>query len=130
MASGDLKDRINVSVQAVAQVLLIISMGVWLARRRGLDRKAIAAVSNVNWHVLIPALMFSSIVGAVTPARLVLLWPMLLASLLHIVIGVIPALALSWACRLPKDMAFFSTMAASLPNCGNLPWMFMPSIIR
>ncbi|KAF8069618.1 PILS2 [Scenedesmus sp. PABB004] len=130
MAGGQLKDRINVALQAVAQVLVVCSLGVWLAKRHGFDRRAIAAVSGVNWHVLIPALMFSSIVGAVTPARLVLLWPMLLVSLLHIVLGAAPALALGWAAALPRDMWFFAVMASSLPNCGNLPWLFMPSIIR
>lgn len=49
--------RINVSLQAVAQILLVIGLGAWLSARRNLDRKAIAAVSIVNWHVLIPALM-------------------------------------------------------------------------
>ena len=52
--------RINVSLQAVAQILLVIGLGVWLSARRNLDRKALAAVSNVNWHVLIPALIVSS----------------------------------------------------------------------
>ncbi|WIA30003.1 hypothetical protein OEZ86_000100 [Tetradesmus obliquus] len=128
--SGQLRDRINVSLQAVAQVLVVCGLGVYLARKHGLDRSAIAAVSNVNWHVLIPALMFSSIVGAVTPANLALLWPMLLASLLHILLGVVPALLLGWAAKLPRDMCFFAVMASSLPNCGNLPWLFMPSIIK
>lgn len=57
--------RINVSLQAVAQVLLVIGLGVWLSARRGFARKAIAAVSGVNWHVLIPALMVG--VGAREP---------------------------------------------------------------
>lgn len=51
--------RINVSLQAVAQILLVIGLGVWLSKRRNLDRQALAAVSNVNWHALIPALMVS-----------------------------------------------------------------------
>lgn len=128
--AGDFKDRLNVSLQAVAQVLLVCGLGVWLAKRHGFNRQAIAAVSGVNWHALIPALMFSSIVGAVTPSGLVLLWPMLLMSLLHIVLGVIPAWLLGWAARLPNDMLFFTIMTSSLPNCGNLPWLFMPAIIR
>jgi hypothetical protein len=128
--AGELKDRINVSLQAVAQVLVVCGLGVYLARKHGLDRKAIAAVSGVNWHVLIPALMFSSIVGAVTPSNLALLWPMLLVSLLHIVLGVVPAFLLGWLAKLPRDMWFFAVMASSLPNCGNLPWLFMPSIIK
>lgn len=41
-----------------------------------------------------------------------------------------PALVLGWVTGLPKDMYFFAVMAASLPNCGNLPWLFMPTIIR
>jgi predicted permease len=49
--------RVNVSLQAVAQILLVIGLGAWLSARRNLDRQAIAAVSLVNWHVLIPALM-------------------------------------------------------------------------
>jgi predicted permease len=53
--------RINVSLQAVAQVLLVIGLGVWLSARRGFDRKAIAAVSGVNWHVLMPALMVGGV---------------------------------------------------------------------
>lgn len=77
-----------------------------------------------------PALLFSSIVGAVTPSGLALLWPLLLVSLLHIVIGVIPAWLLGWAAGLPRDMLFFTVMASSLPNCGNLPWLFMPAIIK
>jgi hypothetical protein len=128
--AGELRDRINVSLQAVAQVLVVCGLGVYLARKHGLDRNAIAAVSGVNWHVLIPALMFSSIVGAVTPSNLALLWPMLLVSLLHIVLGVVPAFLLGWVAKLPRDMWFFAVMASSLPNCGNLPWLFMPSIIK
>jgi hypothetical protein len=128
--AGALRDRVNVSLQAVAQVLVVCGLGVYLARKHGLDRKAIAAVSGVNWHVLIPALMFSSIVGAVTPSNLALLWPMLLVSLLHIVLGVVPAFLLGWVARLPRDVWFFTVMASSLPNCGNLPWLFMPSIIK
>lgn len=31
--------RLNVSLQAVAQVLLVCCLGVWLARRHGFDRK-------------------------------------------------------------------------------------------
>ncbi|KAF6251982.1 auxin efflux carrier [Scenedesmus sp. NREL 46B-D3] len=128
--AGELKDRLNVSLQAVAQVLVVCGLGVYLARRHGLDRKAVAAVSGVNWHVLIPALMFSSIVGAVTPANLAMLWPMLLVSLLHIVLGAVPSFLLGWAARLPRDVWFFTVSASSLPNCGNLPWLFMPSIIK
>jgi hypothetical protein len=41
-----------------------------------------------------------------------------------------PALFLGWLCRLPKDMLFFTAMAASLPNCGNLPWLIAPTLIR
>lgn len=52
--------RINVSLQAVAQVLLCIGLGMWLSARHNFDRKALAAVSELNWHVLIPALMVSS----------------------------------------------------------------------
>jgi predicted permease len=57
-----------VSLQAVAQVLLVIGLGVWLSARHGFDRKAIAAVSGVNWHVLMPALMVG--VGAWAPLLL------------------------------------------------------------
>jgi hypothetical protein len=35
-------------------------------------------------------LQFSSIVGAVTPSGLLLLWPLLVLSLVHIVMGVVP----------------------------------------
>lgn len=54
---GALWPRINVSLQSVAQILLVIGLGAWLSARRNLDRSAIASVSIVNWHVLIPALM-------------------------------------------------------------------------
>jgi len=156
--------RINVSLQAVAQILLVIGLGVWLSKRRNLDRQALAAVSNVNWHALIPALMvsqasatcsytpeqqclhtfrasrrqphqakqacrwqthvknalvfasgcltaccwlclqFSSIVGAVTPTGLLLLWPLLVLSLVHVVLGVVPG-ALRALCQLLPSQA-------------------------
>lgn len=89
-AAPALWPRINVSLQAVAQILLVIGLGVWLSLRRNLDRKALAAVSSVNWHALIPALMFSSIVGAVTPSNLLQLWPLLVLSLVHVVMGLVP----------------------------------------
>jgi len=63
-----------------------------------------------------------SIVAAVTPSNLVQLWPMLVISLLHIIIAVLPALLLCWLARLPADMTFFTVSCSSLPNCGNLPW--------
>jgi predicted permease len=59
MAAAALGPRINVSCQAVVQILLVIGIGAWLSARRGLDRQALAAVSLVNWHALIPALMVS-----------------------------------------------------------------------
>eukprot|EP00775_Hariotina_reticulata_P000721 gene721-1022_t len=113
--------KLNVSLQAVAQVLLVAGLGVWLAKRQNLDRKGLAAVNSVNWHVLIPALLFGSIVGAVTPSNLVQLWPLLVIALLHIIIAVLPALLLCWVARLPPDMTFFTVSCSSLPNCGNLP---------
>lgn len=57
MGAAGLGPRINVSCQAVVQILLVIGIGAWLSARRGLDRQALAAVSLVNWHALIPALM-------------------------------------------------------------------------
>jgi hypothetical protein len=41
-------------------------------------------------HVCCFVLQFSSIVGAVTPSGLLLLWPLLVLSLVHIVMGVVP----------------------------------------
>jgi hypothetical protein len=35
-------------------------------------------------------LQFSSIVGAVTPTNLLLLWPLLVLSLLHVAMGMLP----------------------------------------
>ena len=44
--------------------------------------------------------MFSSIVGAITPASLASLWPLLVISLLHILIGAVPS------AQQPKGVAF------------------------
>ena len=54
----------------------------------------------------------------------------MLLSLLHVLLGLLPALALGAAARLPRDLFFFTAMACCLPNCGNLPWLFMPALIR
>jgi hypothetical protein len=38
-------------------------------------------------------LQFSSIVGAITPTNLVLMWPLMVLSVLHVLLGVVPGRA-------------------------------------
>jgi hypothetical protein len=39
---------------------------------------------------LFDVLQFSSIVGAITPTNLVLMWPLMVLSVLHVLLGVVP----------------------------------------
>jgi predicted permease len=126
----DLGVKINLSLQAVAQLLVVIGAGTWLAKRHGFGKKSIAAVASVNWHACIPALLFSSIVAAIDAQRLATLWPLLVFSLLHVVIGAGVSLGLGLVTRLPRDLLFFTVMAACVPNSGNLPWLVLPIIVR
>jgi hypothetical protein len=126
----DLGVKINLSLQAVAQLLVVIGAGTWLAKRHGFGKKSIAAVASVNWHACIPALLFSSIVAAIDAQRLATLWPLLVFSLLHVVIGAVVSLGLGLVTRLPRDLLFYTVMAGCVPNSGNLPWLVLPLIVR
>ena len=98
----DLATKVNVSVQAVAQLLVVAGSGSWLAKRHGLNKQAIGALASVIWHAFLPALLFSSILGAINSERLSTLWPLLVFSVLHAAIGASASLALGLVARLPR----------------------------
>lgn len=47
-------------------------------------------VCLVRDFALVGVLQFSSIVGAITSTNLVLMWPLMVLSVLHVLLGVVP----------------------------------------
>jgi predicted permease len=110
----DLATKVNVSLQAVAQLLVVTGSGSWLAKRHGLNKQAIGAVASVNWHAFIPALLFSSILGAIDSQRLSTLWPLLVFAVLHAAIGASASLALGLLARLPRYGRYYANQSPRL----------------
>lgn len=65
-------------------------------------------------------LQFSSVVGAVTPSGLLLLWPLLVLSVVHVVMGVVPGGRVGLAAE-PSGALSISSCVSTLAGTQQLP---------
>ncbi len=98
-------------------VVLLVFLGGWVARRRGLlDASSVAACSRLVVDVAFPALVLVELPRTVTPAVLEAAWPIPLTGLLVVGGGMLLGRALT------RDGT--SAFLVGLPN-----WIFLPLLI-
>ena len=116
-----------VAARAMGRVLFIIGVGSAAAQSGLLDKPARSCLANFNLNVFFPAL-YLSVAGHYGASDLVRYAPLMVASLLHILVGYGLALVAARLFRLqPQDRTFLLIMTA-FGNCGGLPFVLMQAV--
>ena len=97
-------------------LLLVVAVGVWARRSGRLDAASVAGLSRVVVDFAYPALVFTRLLGTVSPAALAAEWPVPVAAALSLAGGWLAAR------RLLRDTS--AAWLAGLPN-----WIFLPLLI-
>eukprot|EP00871_Galdieria_phlegrea_P001303 jgi/Galph1/2173/GphlegSOOS_G837.1 len=128
MTSSSTKEVWFTALNGTLKILILTGVGFYLAYRGKLKKEISKNISNIIFQVLLPCLLFSSILRTLVNIGLLPLWyiPMLAGSFLMLGWGV--GLLV---CKITKPPAFFRRaciVACALGNSNQLPILIMDTL--
>lgn len=99
---------------------LIILLGYVFARKGLFPREAAKGASLVTINLALPALVFSSIVPAFTPANIPVIGPLALLAIVYILVGLLCGLVIREVCYVPRNFWQGIIVASGLSNWTSL----------
>lgn len=120
---------ILVTAESIAEVVILSSVGYYLARQGVLDKATQTKINKLNVSFFTPALLFSKVAFTLDPARLA---ELIIVPAGFVIITLVSALAayfLSSIARLSKAQRNFSIACAITPNSNSLPVALMQSLV-
>ena len=82
--------------------------------------EAAKSASLITMNLALPALIFSSIVPAFTPANISAIGPLALLAIVHILIGLLCGVAVREVCYVPRNFWQGIVVASGLSNWNSL----------
>ena len=99
---------------------LTILFGYVFARKGMFPQAAAKGASFITMNLALPALIFSSIVPAFTPANAFAIGPLALLAIMYILIGLLGGLAIREVCYVPRNFWQGIVVASGLSNWSSL----------
>lgn len=104
----------------IAHRYLTILFGYVFARKGMFPQAAAKGASFITMNLALPALIFSSIVPAFTPANVHAIGPLALLAVTYILLGLLCGLAIREVCYVPKNFWQGIVVASGLSNWSSL----------
>ena len=105
---------------------LTILFGYVPARKGVFPQEAAKGTSFITMNLALPALIFSSIVPAFTPANISAIGPLALLAIVYILVGLVCGLAVREVCYVPRKFWQGIVVASGMSNWSSLR-MWLPA---
>ena len=117
------------SIETIFTILIASGCGAYLVRKNILHQQALKDMSNLLVHLILPCLLFSKIISAISFEALRELWVFPIAALVNIGGGLFIGLIVSMLCR--KQNEFRRGIVASLGfgNSAYIPLVIIVAIV-
>lgn len=120
---------VKVTLESIAEVIILSSVGYILARQGVLDKKTQTKINRLNVSFFTPALLFSKVAFTLDPGRLAELVIVPLGFVIVTLVSAFSAYLLSYMARLSKAHRKFTLACAITPNSNSLPVALMQSLV-
>lgn len=113
----------------MAQFILVAFVGVWLSKRSYLDHQTISKTGGMNFQALMPSLVFTATVGAISIDQLGWLWPLPVFAVIVVAQGYILSILIGRMLGLEAELLYYVAQCSAYGNTGYLAWLLLPAII-
>ena len=117
------------STEIILTILIATSCGAILARKKILHELALKDLTNVLVYVIIPCLLFSKIISAISFDALKELWVLPVAALVNIAGGLFVGFILSLLCGRQADFKRVIIVSSAFSNCAYIPFVIIAAIV-
>ena len=116
------------SSKIVLTIFIATSCGVILARKKILHEQALKDLTNVLVYVILPSLIFSKIITAISFEALNDLWIFPTAALINVCAGLFIGFILSLFCKSQKEFRSGIIVSVAFNNCIYIPLVIVAAI--
>jgi len=116
------------STKTILTILIATGCGVIIARKKILHEQALKDLTNVLVYVILPCLIFSKIVTAISIEALNELWIFPAAALANVSIGLFIGFLLSLFCKKRKEFKSGIIVSVAFNNCIYIPLVIVVAI--
>lgn len=128
-AQSPIMSLVTVTLESIAEVIILSTVGYVLARQGVLDKKTQTKINRLNVSFFTPALLFSKVAFTLDPGRLAELLIVPFGFVIVTLVSAFSAFLLSYIARLSKAHRKFSLACAITPNSNSLPVALMQSLV-
>mmetsp|Transcript_24732 Transcript_24732/g.58851 ORF Transcript_24732/g.58851 Transcript_24732/m.58851 type:complete len:244 (+) Transcript_24732:65-796(+) len=126
----DITRSLGPCIQAVLQVLVVVVLGFVLSWRGFLPPDFVKSLGGLSFDILLPALLFTSVLKTMTLEKLVSFWIYPVWVAMVTIGGYALATAASLAAQVDKQERLLVALSSSFPNSGYLPLLLLPALCR
>lgn len=116
------------STKTILTILIATSCGVIIARKKILHEHALKDLTNVLVYVVLPCLIFSKIVAAISFDALNDLWIFPAAALVNVGVGLLTGYLLSLFCKKQREFKSGIIVSVTFNNCIYIPLVIVAAI--
>jgi len=117
------------SIEIIFTILIATGCGAFLARKNILHEQALKDLSNILVYVILPCLLFSKIISAISFEALRELWVFPVAALVNIGSGLCIGLIVSLFCRKQKEFKRGIIASIGFNNGAYIPLVIVVAIV-
>ncbi len=117
------------STEIILTILIATSCGAILARKKILHELALKDLTNVLVYVILPCLLFSKIISAISFDALKELWVLPVAALVNIAGGLCVGFILSMLCGMQNEFKRVIIVSVTFSNSAYIPFVIIAAII-